>query len=324
MNEAVLSKAPSLDSLNSMLPELSMMGGWNKKEASLWPKPRTRFLPHIWRWADAKAGLDTAGRYISTEQAERRNLFLVNPLPGNYYATLPTLVSAYQMILPGERARSHRHTPAALRLVLDVGDNVFTVVDGERLDMKSRDVVLTPGWCWHGHANDGKHAAYWVDYLDVPLVQLLEPMFFEEYADGFQKPESTPRQSPFVFAWAETEAALAKAPEDPSGRHGARVELKKPKQTMHTIGIHMEKLKAKRTTTPYRTTASQIFTIVEGSGTSKVGDKSISWNKGDVIAAPAWHQVSHHPQTDAVLFTVSDEVALRSLGLLRESVEAAG
>jgi gentisate 1,2-dioxygenase len=43
--------------------------------------------------------------------------------------------------------RSHRHTSAALRLVLDAGDDVYNVVDGKRVDITPGDVVLTPSWC---------------------------------------------------------------------------------------------------------------------------------------------------------------------------------
>jgi gentisate 1,2-dioxygenase len=115
-----LANAADLDDLRRQLDPLDFMAGWNKHEPSLWKEPRTDFKPALWRWAAAKAGLDAAGRLIDAEQAERRNLFMVNPIEGNHYATLRTLVSAYQMLLPGEKARTHRHSPNALRLVLDV------------------------------------------------------------------------------------------------------------------------------------------------------------------------------------------------------------
>ena len=99
---------------------------------------------HVWRAGEAKAALQEASRFVGTDVAERRNLIMVNPAPGNTYATTSNIVAAYQMIQPGETARSHRHTPAALRLVLDAGDDVYTVVDGKRVDMTPGDVVLTP------------------------------------------------------------------------------------------------------------------------------------------------------------------------------------
>jgi gentisate 1,2-dioxygenase len=130
-----LASASNLGALNDLLAPLSFRAGWNKAEPSLWAEPHARFAPPTsdlkpaqWRWDRAKAGLDAAGRLINAEQAQRRNLFLVNPTEGNHYATLRTLVSAYQMILPGERARSHRHTPHARRLVLWAGDLMATGV----------------------------------------------------------------------------------------------------------------------------------------------------------------------------------------------------
>ena len=318
---ATLATASSLEDLKAGLGPHSFMAGWNKLEPSLWPEPRTAFRPAHWSWAAARQGLDAAGKLISTDLADRRNLFMVNPIEGNHYATLRTLVSAYQMILPGERARSHRHSPNALRLVLEVGDQTYTVVDGVRMDMQSGDVVLTPGWCWHGHANDGDRPGYWIDFLDVPLVQLLEPMFLEHWPTGFQTPDRTDPRSPMIFPWAATLERLDTAQPDPSGRHGARIEL--GPTGLRTFALHMERLVTGDATLPYRTTASQIVTIVSGRGHSVIGGKTIDWARGDVVAIPSWHEFAHRADEDSVLFVVSDETALAALGMLREKDEAA-
>ena len=45
-------------------------------------------------------------------------------------------------------------------------------------------MLLTPNWSTHGHGNHSKACAYWLDFLDAPLVQLLEPMFFEVAGRG--------------------------------------------------------------------------------------------------------------------------------------------
>jgi len=81
----------------------------------MWPAPRPKFKPAVWRFAAAKAALDQAGEFVPVEQAERRNLIMVNPVEGNIYATSRNIVAAYQMVKAGEKARSHRHTAAALR-----------------------------------------------------------------------------------------------------------------------------------------------------------------------------------------------------------------
>ena len=57
---------------------------------------------HVLRAAGAQAALQEASRFVGTDIAERRNLIMVNPAPGNTYATTRNLVAAYQMI---QRAR---------------------------------------------------------------------------------------------------------------------------------------------------------------------------------------------------------------------------
>ena len=86
-----LARAGSLDELYSLLKPLSTGPGWNKPTPSLWDEPRKTFVPYRWRYTQGKAALDAAGRLINTELAERRNLILFNPVPGNDYATTRTL-----------------------------------------------------------------------------------------------------------------------------------------------------------------------------------------------------------------------------------------
>ena len=205
----------------------SLMAGWARREQSA--VSRSEMRVHVWRAAEARAALQEASRFVGTDVAERRNLIMVNPTPGNTYATTRNLVAAYQMIQPGETARSHRHTPAALRLVLDAADDVYTVVDGKRVDMTPGDVVLTPSWCWHGHANDGNETAFWLDFLDVPFVRHVEATFFEPHPDAFQRP--TQRDSAFRIPLATVLA-------NQSGIHSVEIA----KDLMPTIGLHAIRL----------------------------------------------------------------------------------
>ena len=202
-----LSQSGTLVEHDSQLSPIRMGAGWAKPTPSLWAEPKKSFQPFVWSYAQAKGALDAAGRLINTELAERRNLILQNPAEG--YATSRTIVCAYQMIMPGEKARSHRHTPNALRLIVDAEPGAYTIVNGERLSMMPGDVVLTPNWCWHGHGNDSRACAYWLDVLDVPLVQLLDPMFFEPHPDDFEKESVVPNASPMHFPWAQTKARLS-------------------------------------------------------------------------------------------------------------------
>src|SRR5258707_4229018 len=82
---------------------------------------------------------------ITARQAERRVLMLENPsLLGTTFAS-PTLYAGLQAILPGEIAPTHRHTPNALRFVME-GQGAYTAIDGQRISMRPGDFVVTPGW----------------------------------------------------------------------------------------------------------------------------------------------------------------------------------
>jgi gentisate 1,2-dioxygenase len=315
-----LKRSGTLEELYPLLAGIGLGAGWAKPTPSLWPAPRKSFVPFHWRYDQAKASLDAAGRLINTELAERRNLILINPLEGNTYASARTLVAAYQMIMPGETARSHRHTPNALRLVLDAGPGAFTTVNGKRLPMAPNDVVLTPNWCWHGHGNDGKVCAYWLDFLDVPLVHLLDPMFFEPHPEEFEKNAPEAPDSPLVFPWRETERRLAEAAPDPTGRHGISVELGHP--ALDTMALSMLRLEPGRKTAAYRTTANTLYAVVAGAGESEIEGERFRWARGDVVVVPGWHVQSHSAQTDAVLFRVSDEPVMERLGFLRSEEPA--
>ena len=104
-----LADVASLDELYAELSPLSVVPGWNAPEAPLWSEPRKTFAPMHWRYAWARKALDAAGRLIDTSVAERRNLVLTNSEARWKFATTRTMVAAYQMVLPGERARSHQH-----------------------------------------------------------------------------------------------------------------------------------------------------------------------------------------------------------------------
>ncbi|MGM7679400.1 cupin domain-containing protein [Microbacterium sp. A94] len=311
--DASLFTGRNLNEVNDVARDLSMMAGWDKDEPSLWPYPKTNFRAHAWSYLVAHEGLNVAGGLITAEQAERRNFFLVNPHEGSNYATVRSLVCAYQMILPGERARTHRHTPNAGRFVLDVDDDTYTVVDGVRIDMKPGDVLLTPGWSWHGHGNEGNKPGYWFDFLDVPLVHLLEPMFLE-WADGLQEIESTTRESPFVISWDESMAGLDATAEN-NGRH--RFVL--PTPSLPTMSLTMEALKVGKATPPHKTTASKLCLCASGSGRTTVDGRVLEWSRGDVVAIPSWSEYVHEASSvDTVLFEVSDEPVMERLGFLRQ------
>lgn len=304
----------TLDELYAAIDAASMEGGWHRKQPSLWPEPRAHFLPHQWRYAEVKRILEAAGGLVDHEMAERRNLTLTNPLPGNWYATVRTLVAAYQSIKPGEHALSHRHTPNALRIILE-GHGTYTVVNGARVEMRPGDVLLTPSWHWHSHEAIGPDECFWVDVLDVPLVHLLEPMFFERHPDRFEPVRENAEASPLAFRWEDSMRRLDEARGCASGTAEREIELGSP--AMKTVAIHVQRLGAGFRSAPHRTTANAVFTVVEGAGTTRIGERDFHWQRGDVLAVPAWQPYQHQVHEAAHLVRVSDEPVMRAFDFLR-------
>src|SRR5207249_12133976 len=95
------------------------------------------------------------------------------------------MVANIQIVMPGEVARAHRHSGSALRLIIE-GKGGYTVVNGARLPMAPVDLVLTPNWTWHDHANDTHGPMIWLDGLDPPVVRTLEPGVDEAYYREYQ------------------------------------------------------------------------------------------------------------------------------------------
>ena len=282
-----------------------LLPGWARGEQPSGPKSEMHV--HVWRAADARAALQDASRFVGTDAVERRNLIMVNPAPGNTYATTRNIVAAYQMIQPGETARSHRHTPAALRLVLDAADDVYTVVDGKRVDMTPGDVVLTPSWCWHGHANDGNETAFWLDFLDVPFVRHVEAMLFEHHPDAFQRPRE--RNSTFRIP-------LATVLTDRNGMRSVEIA----KDVMPTIGLHAMRLPSGAATERLHETANNLYAVVTGTVRSTIdGQTEQVLERGDVLAVPLWHGHVLHGVADATLLRVTDEPIMAKFGLLRRA-----
>src|SRR4029077_18858820 len=318
-----LAQSGTLEELYGKLGQIGIAPGWAKSTPSLWPEPRRNFAPAHWKYDQARGALDAAGRLINTELAERRNLILFNPATTNSYGTVRTMVAAYQMIMPGEWARSHRHTPNALRLILDSEPGTYTEVDGVKIAMEPGDVLLTPTGSSHGHGNDSRACAYWLDFLDVPLVQLLEPMFFEPNEEESHAPSNTTpptKDSPFVFPLSETLKRLDAAAPTPAGRFGTQVELGNP--AMDTIGLHMMRLAPENKNAPDPPPANNIYAVVKGTGATTIDGERFEWRRGDVIAAPAWLPHSHEAAEDALLLRVTDEPVMQRLGFHRVEGEA--
>ena len=307
-------------------------------------EPQSDAKPAYWAYRDLRPVLLEAGDVITAEEAERRVLVLQNPgLPGKSAIT-DTLYAGFQLILPGEVARSHRHTQSALRFVVE-GEGAYTSVDGERTVMHPGDFILTPGWTWHDHGNPTSQPMIWLDGLDVPLLTALNASFFESYPQAQQplsraEGDSAARfgqgllpidwkpnrlSSPvFNYPYArsrETLAAMASS-DAPNPWHGHKVRFINPvsgTDALPTIGANLQLLPAEFTTRPYKSTDGAVYFAVEGHGQTTIGDQLFQWSKNDVFVVPSWHTVTHHAEAESVLFSFSDRPVQQAFGLWREA-----
>jgi gentisate 1,2-dioxygenase len=313
-------------------------------------EPASKAVPFLWKWDDLRSQAMRALQLVGTREAERRVICCVNPTLGR--GATSTLVANIQVVGPGEIARAHRHTAAALRLIIEASGG-YTVVDGEQIPMLPGDLVLTPNWCWHDHANDSNEPMLWLDGLDSPLVSMLEAGFREEYPQEVQQfgeePDlalakygagslrpawEEPRglSSPLPhYPWPQTKAALDRLAQAVAGspHDGIRLEYTNPAtggHVMPTIACFAQRLQPGSRTVPHRHTGSTVYHVIEGQGSTLVGGTRLDWGAKDVFTIPSWAPHEHvnesagHP---AYLFSYSDEPVYRALGIFREEACAA-
>ncbi|HVV92609.1 MAG TPA: cupin domain-containing protein [Hyphomicrobiales bacterium] len=320
---------------------------WERYHGLLTREPKIAAQPHLWRYDEARANLIEAADLISAKEAERRVLMLENPAFVGQCKALETLFTGLQLIMPGEVAPAHRHTPNALRVVLE-GEGAYTSVNGEKTYMEYGDYITTPNWSWHDHGHEGTAPVIWQDILDLPLVHSLGPVFHEGYPEerfpagppagdsllrfgsnllpvGY---ESARLNSPiFAYPYArtrETMETLAKTTA-PDPYCGLKMEFIDPTSggaSMATISAFMQRLPKGFGTERYRSTEASVFTCLEGGGRVEIGDgerkRSFSFSKRDIFVVPCWDAYRIEAADDTYLFVGSDRVVQQKLGLFRE------
>lgn len=303
-------------------------------------EPAVGAVPYRWRYDDLKPLLREASNVITAEQAERRVLALENPgLAGRGLAT-DSLYAGLQLIAPGEIAPAHRHTPAALRFIVE-GRGAYTAVDGHRAYMEPGDFIVTPSWTWHDHGNETDQPVVWMDVLDVALLRFLGAQFSEPYPekrfpeaesalrldDGMERSASSTTAPAFSYPYMETRDALETLAASGSldTCHGIKKEYlnrASGEPAIPTLSTFMQLLPAGFETAPYRSTASTVYSVVEGAGRVVIGAGSsavsFDYRPRDILAVPSWQPLLIEADTESVIFSASDRVVQQKLGVWRE------
>ena len=282
-------------------------------------EPRSAAVPYLWHWRDLRPQAMRAAELVGTAQAERRVLRLTNPNLSGVASN--TLVANIQIVMPGEVARAHRHSGAALRFIIE-GSGGYTVVNGERVPMSPGDLVLTPNWSWHDHANDTDAPMIWLDGLDTPLVRMLEAGFYEEYGEERQDFGPPVNASEWHYPMSEMRAALQRLAATNAGEEITLeyINRRTGGPVMPTIACHMELLRPGEKTRARRGVCCTNYHVVEGTGYSVVGDQRLDWEDKDVFTVPTWTFYEHVNSGDrpAFLFSFSDAPVMKALSLYRD------
>lgn len=317
-------------------------------------EPRVQSVPYIWHWRDLRPRMLRASDLITPQEAERRVLMLINPsYEAKTIRTVGLIYAGVQLIMPGEIADSHRHTPSAQRFVME-GSGGYTAVDGERTIMKKGDFVLTPGWAWHDHGNEGSEPVMWLDGLDLPFVNILDANFFEDYVegDGQMQPIVRPLEdathrygrnlrpswtgsksgmaSPILnYRWTDSRQTLHELREDPASPFdGVILQYVNPVNggpTLPTISASLQLLRRNEHTKAHRHTSSTIYHVAEGGGRSIIAGKEYQWEEGDTFVVPSWCWHEHESTGgEAVLFSYTDRPVIDAFGLYREEAAKDG
>jgi gentisate 1,2-dioxygenase len=336
--------SPARNKFHEQMHAKHMYGLW-ELASQMTPQPQPKAIPYMWPWSELEPIIKASGEMVPVGD-ERRALQLFNPGLGGRWATTNNLIAAVQVLLPGEVARAHRHTPTAIRFIIE-GSGAYTAVDGERIYMEPGDLVLTPSWSWHDHGNETDKPIIWMDGLDIPLIASLDAMFFQFYSQA-QVPATRPpnaskqlhghghlsptwikeksRASPLLlYSWDQTRAALeALRDQDGSPHDGVSLEYRHPQTggpVMPTMSCKVQLLRPGERTSAHRHTGSAVYHVVEGEGETIIDGQRFTWSKGGIIAQPSWtlHEHANTSRTrDAVLFSINDSPVLEALGLYYE------
>ncbi|PLS18537.1 cupin [Bacillus sp. M6-12] len=331
---------------------------WEAGPTTISKEPVTKVVPYLWKWELIKEKLTEAGKLIKPGEkgSDRRVLMLQNPGLADIGwrgSTTQTLTTAIQMIMPGEKAPSHRHSQTALRFIIE-GEGAYTVVNGEKVAMDEGDFLLTSSWCWHEHGHDGAEPMFWLDTLDIPFVNAVNAGFFEadertyqpvefpenysirKYANGMVRPiqdhnaEQKYRSPLANYKWDKTQDALDSLSDfNPNSYDGVCIEYINPNNggsANEHIGTWMQKLPVGFHSKAHRHVHSTVYHVFRGSGYSIINGTKFEWSKGDVFVVPtwAWHEHVNTSEEPSYLFSINDLPIMELLGFEKEQEHPKG
>jgi gentisate 1,2-dioxygenase len=320
----------------------------------LWPslrgvmpanKPRPHTVPTLWKYQDIKPLLLQAGELTPIEKAERRVLVLANP--GHTLEKMqasPAMYLGMQLLLPGEWAASHRHTPNAIRMIVE-GEGAYTTVEGEKCYMSRGDLILTPTGLWHEHGHDGQDPVVWLDVLDLPLAYYLEVSYHNDgvkqdnvnestetfYTSGGVVPspmfERSKKQYPmYRYPWTHVRKTLENMAQVQPQVEMVSVTYVNPEtgdDAENILGFYAMILRPHQTIQLPVRSPSIVFHVIEGACDIQVETTKYPLQQADTCCAPGYTPVTLTNTLDHPTFLfMTDETPLhRKLGVFEKRTQ---
>jgi gentisate 1,2-dioxygenase len=315
----------------------------------LWPSLRAMLPPDVpsrntrathWPYQVLRPLLLKAGELTPIEKTERRVLVLANP--GHGLENMKVSAAMYlgmQLLLPGEWAPAHRHTPNAVRMVVE-GEGAWTTVDGEKCPMSRGDLILTPTGLWHEHGHDGDQPVIWLDVLDLPLVYYMEASYhidgdrqtvkpgsgYRAYSSGGMVPTPVFGRSgkayPMLrYPWIQARAALLALAEDQPALESVQITYVNPEtgtDAQNILGFYAQMLRPGQTLRLPARSPACVFHQIEGSTDVTVESKLFKLLEADTCCAPGYTAVTLRNRSvdQPAFFFMADESPLhRKLGV---------
>ena len=315
----------------------------------LWPSLRGVLPPRIptrqtkathWPYKTIKPLLLKAGELTPMEKAERRVLVLANP--GHGLEKMQASAAMYlgmQLLMPGEWAPSHRHTPNAVRMIVE-GEGAYTTVDGEKCPMSRGDLILTPTGLWHEHGHDGTDPVIWLDVLDLPLVYYMEASYHvngerqtiqagqsqKQYAHGGVAPtqvfERSKKAYPMLrYAWVDAKAALQGMAADAPDLEAVQITYINPEtgaDAENILGFYALMLRPGRSLRLPARSPAQVFHVIEGAVQANIVDQTFKLVEADTCCAPGYEAVTLtnlHSDKASFLFIADESPLHHKLGV---------
>lgn len=363
LSEEELSRAQA--SLREQSRAANFISAWDAYDDIVKPET-DRYLPHVWRWDVIRPLLAEAEQIVSLDRVDRRGFLMANPGVFPKYFAGANLYAGYQLVAPGETAAVHWHTPSASRFVLEGNGGYTVVEGEKCMMERGDLILTPQGtWHDHGNEGDAPAvwvdvldlpiihhlgATYFeFEYFEddevsgkparkrTQTVSVRPDYSTRAYGTAGMLPTFVSHQrgrgkgtSCFVYPWKQTLSALRALADEPgSPFDGIILEYVDPLTggpVLPTLDFSVQLLRPNEATSFHRHISSTLFTCLEGSGETLVGDTLLTWGRNDTFVVPAWMWHGHRSKEregETILYGVSDAPIAKKLELYREELGSA-